>query len=157
MLLLGADMDDGLGLRVTTRPHGKTAAQLLQRVFSSTEVEALCEAAVRRGHVSVLQWLHNSTPKFHKVYAINDASTVKAAAAGGQVSVLKWLAGQRRCVSAFACCFVCDVISDAVVLLADTKIILRQRHAPKPLAAAGSMRSSICARSCDAIGNPSMC
>ncbi len=47
VLLLCAEMDDGLGLLVTSRPHGLTAAQLCSRVDS----EALFNSAASEGTV----------------------------------------------------------------------------------------------------------
>ncbi len=107
LLLLSAEMDDGLGLLVATRPHRKTAAQLLERVYNPTR---LFNAAVRMGHASFLQWLSNSNLMVDDPNYTNDADVVTEAAMGGHVSVLKWLAGQRRYRSAVACffCLCCD-------------------------------------------------
>ncbi len=104
LLLLSAEMDDGLGLLVATRPHRKTAAQLLERVYDPTH---LFKLAVSTGHASFLQWLSNSNLM---VDDANDAEVVTAAATSGHVSVLKWLASQRRYGFAVACffCLRCD-------------------------------------------------
>ncbi len=95
VLLLSAEMDDGLGLLVATRPHGKTAAQLLRRLcFVETslhEIRRLWGPAARNGHLSVLKWLHDLGRPLgsHKRIWLD---TAKAAAEGGHVDVLKWVA-----------------------------------------------------------------
>ncbi len=91
MLLLSAEMDDGLGLLVTTRPHGKTAAQLLQRVLFAPEYLRLelWERAAQNTHVSLLEWLRHNSPALseHEWHCIG-----VRAAQRGQVAVLKWIA-----------------------------------------------------------------
>ncbi len=85
LLLLSAEMDDGLGLLVATRPHRKTAAQLLERVYDPTH---LFKLAVSTGHASFLQWLSNSNLMVGDANDANDADVVMAAATHGHVSVL---------------------------------------------------------------------
>ncbi len=91
MLLLSAEMEGGLGLLATIRPHGKTAAQLLQRVFAFEYQPwpELWERAAQNGHVSLLQWLRRNSFAFskHDWYDIG-----RLAAERGQVAVLKWIA-----------------------------------------------------------------
>ncbi len=90
LLFLSAEMEDGLGLLVASRPHGLIAAQLLQRVCDVTDSE-MWEGAARRGHVCALRWLHDNFPTL-------DQNTwqhiARAAAQGGQVETLKWLASK---------------------------------------------------------------
>ncbi len=88
LLLLCAEMDDGLGLLVTTRPHGKTAAQLLPRVMNAAIL--WCRAA-ENGHVRMLQWLcdNASIELYHRQEA------TRCAARGGHTEALNWLWRQR--------------------------------------------------------------
>ncbi len=103
MLLLSAEMDDGMGLLVTTRSHGKTAAQLLQRVFTPEYLYLrpyLWERAAQNGHVSLLQWLRHNSPALseHEWHGIG-----RLAAQRGQVVVLKWVSScQPKYVFAIA-------------------------------------------------------
>ncbi len=85
-------MDDGLGLLVTTRPHGKTAAQLLQRIHDIYDRRSLYELAASNGHVSILQWLLDNTPDIND-YQWQEISEriADAAVQRGRVVVLKWL------------------------------------------------------------------
>ncbi len=96
MLLLSAEMDDGLGLLVTTRPHGKTAAQLLQQMLATkSRWHELWVPAAQNGHVSLLEWLHHNFPALpeNELYNI-----LRLSALHGQVAVLKWTAHSPKYV-----------------------------------------------------------
>ncbi len=83
-------MDAGLGLLVITRPHGETAAQLLQRMFATkNRWPELWELAAQNGHVSLLEWLLHNSPTLSE----NELHGIGwRAAERGQVAVLKWIA-----------------------------------------------------------------
>ncbi len=89
LLLLSAEMDDGLGLLVTTRPHGKTAGQLLERAISNNNatstMQTLWQCAAENGHVHMLQWLCDNVSL---IYYSQQA--VRYAAQGGHLEALKW-------------------------------------------------------------------
>ncbi len=93
-------MDDGLGLMVTTRPHGKTAAQLLQQMFATKSRwhglwPELWELAAQNGHVSLLEWLHHNSPTLPE----NEWHSIgRLAAHHGQVAALKWMAHSPKYV-----------------------------------------------------------
>ncbi len=86
-------MDDGLGLLVATRPHGKTAVQLMQRLKLVPRgwppLLSLWALAAQNGHISLLQWLHHNFPASleNEWYGIG-----LQAAQHGQVAVLEWAA-----------------------------------------------------------------
>ncbi len=84
MLFLSAEMPNGLGLVFPTRPHGKTAAQLMELVPS----DRIWKYAASNGHVSVLQWLQKNISYISHSIRV---SVMQEAARGGHIEVLKWL------------------------------------------------------------------
>ncbi len=95
LLFVSAEMEDGLGLLVTTRSHGLTSAQLLQRVCGSGFGQCLVwEAAARNGHVHVLRWLRDNT-NFNTMLGSDSNcicnAALRGASRGGDVDALKFL------------------------------------------------------------------
>ncbi len=104
VLLLSAEMDDGLGLLVTTRPHSKTSADLFTRL---SNVDAIWQAAAECKYVRMLEWLcknaAGSCEDFEEV--------VLRASQCGRVDSLSFLAKHYLYVakyfSSFELCFCC--------------------------------------------------
>ncbi len=114
LLLLCAEMEDGLGLLVAIRPHDKTPEQLLYRAARHYNVD-LWHQAAKNGHVHVLEWLSVNSPispsntdiiggplkvRRQPIYSDGDYLTnhvvIEAAAEEGHSNVLKWLKHSRE-------------------------------------------------------------
>ncbi len=102
-------MDDGLGLLVPTRPHGKTAAQLLQRVFDDQNAERadvgsdeLWRRSAEGGHVRMMQWLLDCNKHMGTITAME---VVRAAVQGGHIEAVNWIfhLPQSRYVAVMSC------------------------------------------------------
>ncbi len=82
-------MDDGLGLLVTTRPHGKTPVQLLRQFFHNRfSWNNLWRLAARNGRTRMLQWLYDNSPEKEEFFG----EVLSAAIEGGHVDAFKFLA-----------------------------------------------------------------
>ncbi len=89
VLLLSAEMDDGLGLLVTTRsPHGKTAAELFIRL---PRFDAIWRAAASCKHERMVQWLFKHAASSCHL----PREVVLCAAERGNVDTLGFLASQQ--------------------------------------------------------------
>ncbi len=98
LLLLCSEMDQGLGLTVTSRSHGRTAAQLLQRVCPPKfSAPAWPRKAAKHGHINALAWLLENMPKKYFTGSNRILSNViSAVLRAGHLHVFRWLAETNR-------------------------------------------------------------
>ncbi len=120
ILILSAEMPDGLGLLLPVKPHGKSPVELLQRMFDATDQRLFCErmftAAAQRGHLQLLEWLYTHF-QLKEVYQYR--CVVQEAIRAHQLGSVKWLLEREqlyvyvlfyKCVCSgnllnFFCCF----------------------------------------------------
>ncbi len=88
VLLLSAEMGDGLEFLITTHPHDKTSAELFTRL---SRVGAIWQSAAECKHPRMMEWLCK-----HAASSCQDPKDVVLRAAQcGRVDTLSLLSSQR--------------------------------------------------------------